>query len=167
VSALAGLHIHGCGPGRFLLQIPLIGPTLRLGESARFAHYLAMLVENHIPMAEALGLLSESAENSYVQAALNDFHQRYEAGERLGDLISNQPLFPAGMAVLISSAEDQGGLALTLKKLGKYYQERTIHANTVLREVFEPIMLILMGAFLSLILLGVYGPLFDMPSYIY
>jgi type IV pilus assembly protein PilC len=164
IASMMGLRIKGFGSGRMALQVPLIGPVLRRAETARFASHLSLLLRNHIPLAECLGLISESSENSYLRAAINDFHQRYQSGEKLGGLVPSQPLFPTSMAARITTAEDQGALSDTLESLGQYYRERTSHGLTILMEIFEPIMLILIGLLVSLILLSVYLPLFNIPG---
>lgn len=159
-----GLRVSFLDYGRLALQFPLVGPIMRRAETARFAHNLALLLGNRIPLAESLGLLADASENSYVRSAVEDFHRRYEAGERLSEMMSSQPLFPASMATMIASAEDQGGLAETLRALGRFYTERTAHGLTILREIFEPIMLLLIGLLVALMLLSIYAPIFEIPK---
>jgi type II secretory pathway component PulF len=139
---------------------------MRQAETARFAGFLSILLQNHIPLSEALGLLADSSNNSYVRAAIEDFHARFQSGERLSDLLAHQPLFPASMAVMVASAEDQGGLADTLEHLGRFYGERTAHGFVVIREVFEPLMLLLIGILVSLVLLTIFIPIFKIPQMI-
>lgn len=167
LAALLGLRVWGFGSGRLLLQLPLIGPALRLVESANFANYLSLLLDNRVPLAESLGLISDASENRYVRAVVEDFRRRYESGEKLGAMMEHHPLFPASMAVMIAAAEDQGELAETLRHLGRFYHERTLHGLTLLREVMEPLMLILVGLFVAL-LVGVffYMPLFHISKLI-
>lgn len=166
IGTVLGLRVKFFSYGRLALQLPLVGPVMRRAETARFAHHLALLLGNRIPLAESLGLMADASENSYVRDAVLDFHRRYQEGERLSDMMATQPLFPASMATMIASAEDQGGLAETLRALGRFYTERTAHGLTVLREVFEPIMLLLIGLLVALLLLTLYAPLFEIPKLI-
>ncbi|MCX7044548.1 MAG: type II secretion system F family protein [Candidatus Sumerlaeota bacterium] len=166
MCAALGLRLRGFGYGRFWLMLPLVGPALRRLETALFANHLSLLLQNRIPLAEALGLLADSSSNSYVRAAVEDFHRRYQAGERLGDLIAAQPLFPATMATVIAAAEDQGGLAETLRSLGQFYGDRASHSLTVIRETFEPILLLMVGVLLGAIMLVMYLPLFKIAGLI-
>jgi type II secretory pathway component PulF len=166
IASVTGLKLRGVGYGRMLLELPLVGTVMRRAETARFANNLSLLLRNHIPLSEALGLLADSSANTYVRAAIQNFAQRFEFGERLSDLVATQPLFPPSMAVMIASAEDQGGLVETLQGLGRFYTERTAHGLTVIREVFEPIMLLLIGLLVALIMLSVYLPIFTIPHLI-
>jgi type IV pilus assembly protein PilC len=166
LSLAMGLRVRGLDLSRLQLQLPLIGPMMRQAESARFASYLGLLLENRIPLADALGLLADASENSYVQSAVQDFYERFQRGERLGDLLTAQPIFPSSMAAMISAAEDQGGLAETLKGLGNFYNDRTAHDLTVLRELYEPILLVVAGVFVAIVLYGTYMPLFDLPRHV-
>lgn len=166
VAASAGLKVRGLGGGRWMLSLPLVGTVLRRAETARFANNLSLLLKNHIPLAEALGLLAGSSDNEYVRAAVSDFQLRFQDGERLSDMMAGQPLFPPSMVVMIAAAEDQGGLVDTLSALGRFYADRTAHGLTVVREVFEPLMLLLIGVLVALIMLTVYMPLFRIPTLI-
>ncbi len=164
LAALLGLRVWGWGPGRLALSIPVIGPIMRLSEAANFASYLSLLIEHRVPLVEALGLISEASENSYVRAAIAEFAHRCENGEKLGTIVEQQPLLPAGMAVMIAAAEDQGELAVTLDQLGRFYRDRTTHGLLVMREIMEPIILILVGLFVTLVAMLFYFPLFQMPK---
>lgn len=166
IAAMMGLRVNFAGSGRMALSLPLVGPVMRRAETARFAHHLGLLLGNRIPLAESLGLLADASENAYVRSAVQDFHARYQQGERLGEMIGSQPLFPSSMAVMVSAAEDQGGLAETMRHLGRFYAERTAHGLTILREVFEPVLLLLIGLLVALILLSLYYPLFEIPKMI-
>lgn len=163
IGAALGLRSRLFGYGRFALQLPLIGPVLRQAEVARFAQHLALLLHHRIPLAEALGLLADASENTYVRAATLDLQARYESGEKLASMISAQPLFPPSMATMIATAEDQGTLGETLAGLGRFYRERTGHGLVLLREAFEPLMLLLVGLLVGLILFSLYSPLFAIP----
>jgi type II secretory pathway component PulF len=167
LAVFLGLRVWGFGQGKLVLQLPLIGPILRQAESANFANYLSLLLHNRVPLAEALGLLSDATTNSYVQAAIEDFHRRFQAGEPLGSMIQHQPLFPSSMAVMIAAAEDQGELADTLRHLGRFYQDRTLHGLSVLHEMVEPILLLATGFVIFLVTASVYLPLFEIPSMIH
>ncbi|MBN1516458.1 type II secretion system F family protein [Candidatus Sumerlaeota bacterium] len=161
-----GLRFRLTGSGRFMLQLPFAGVVLRRMETARFTKNLALLLDVNLPLSEALGLLVDSTDNAYVQSAIRDLQRRYESGEKLGGLIAGQPLFPAGMAVIIASAEDRGGLAQALHGLSKFYQERTAHGLAVIREIFEPVLLVLVGLMIAMLLLAMYLPLFTLPGLI-
>lgn len=166
LAPVMGLRLKSLGYGRIHLQLPLIGPVLRRAEAARFASYLASLIENKVPMAEALALLSDASDNSYVRSAMKDFQERYARGELLSDLIQSQPLFPPSMAMMVAVAEEGGGLADTLRGLSDFYYQRTEHDLDLLRELYEPLMLIIVGICMGLVAYGIYLPFFELPQHI-
>lgn len=164
LGCVLGVNVRFTGYGRITLSLPLVGAVLRRMETSRFTGNLAMLLRAGVPMAEALGLLEDASSNTYVRDAVADFHRRYTAGEKLGDLIAAQPLFPASVAVMISSAEDKGALVDTLDALSKFYAERTVSGLTVLREIFEPLMLFFVGALVAFFVIALYLPMFNLPK---
>jgi type IV pilus assembly protein PilC len=161
-----GLWVKGLGYGRFALNFPFIGPILRRAETALFAGNLALLLQNRIPLSEALGLMIDSSSNSYIRAAIQHLNERCREGEALGSLMAAQPLFPPGMATLIASAEERGGLVETLESMSEFYTDRASHGLTVLREIFEPMMLLLVGLLVGVTMLAIYLPLFMLPHLI-
>ncbi len=166
LAPVMGLRLKSLGYGRIHLQLPLIGPVLRRAEAARFASYLSSLIENKVPMSEALALLSDASDNSYVRSAMKDFQERYARGELLSDLIQSQPLFPPSMAMMVAVAEEGGGLADTLRGLSDFYYQRTEHDLDLLRELYEPLMLIIVGICIGLLAYGMYLPLFELPQHV-
>lgn len=164
LTVVFGIRFKYSGYGRFSLSLPFFGPVLRRFETARFASNLSLLLRNGIPMTEALGLLQDSSDNRYVCDAIADLKVRYEQGEKLGDLFSRQPLFPASMAVMIGSAEDKGALVDTLDTLAAFYTERAKNGLTVMRELLEPFLVFAIGIILALIIVSVYIPIFSIPN---
>jgi type II secretory pathway component PulF len=161
IAAGTGVVWNSYRNGKLALSLPLIGPALRLSETARFIRHLGLMLENRVPLGEAVGLLADSTVNGYVQAALHDFQQRLQSGENLGSVISSQPVFPPALAVMLSSAQERGHLSETMLHLGGFYRERAIHALRLVREFFEPFMLVLVGFFIAWIALGFYLPLLN------
>ena len=159
-GALMGLRWRCFGSGRWLLNLPVFGPVLRKAETARIIQHLGLLLEHGLPLHEALGALAESAENSYVGDMLCDFQNKCASGDRLSAVVASHPLFPAGLGALLASAEDTGQLSQTLRELGAYYEQRANHGLLIAREIFEPVMLLLVGLLVGMTMLSFYGPLF-------
>lgn len=165
IGMALGLRMKFMDYGRLPLELPLIGPVLRLSETARFADFLALMLDNRVPVGEALGLMADASENAYVRQAMRDFHERFEAGERLSDLIGSQPLFPAGLAAVVAHAEDQGAMADSLKHLGEFYRARTEHGMRTLKEILEPMAMVGLGLVVVLVMLGIYNPIFQLRAF--
>lgn len=161
VLSLMGLSFTGVSGGRFVLSLPFIGPLLRRAETARFASTLGLLLEQRIPLPEALAMLKETSPNGYVRRAMEVFEERAANGESLSVMVSTLPIYPAGMAIMLAAAEDQGNLAYTLVKLGDHYAKRARHGIGVLREGIEPLMMVFAGLFVGIIVISLYLPLFN------
>lgn len=159
LAAAAGLAWNTYRHGRLLLQLPLVGPALRLSETSRFLRHLGLMLENRIPLTEATGLLADAATNGYMRAALDDFRQRLARGEDLGSVIRSQAVFPASVGVVLASAQERGNLHETLVHLADFYRERTLHALRLVREFFEPLMLLLAGILVAWCVFALYQPL--------
>jgi general secretion pathway protein F len=140
-----------------------VGGAMRLAETARFLNHLGLMLRHRVPMNEAVGLLADSATNGYTKAALLDFEQRLTRGESLGALVGKQPIFPPTLAIMIASAQERGQLDETLIELSGYYRHRADHALRVLREFFEPVMMVVAGVVVIWIAISIYLPMMNIP----
>ena len=159
LGAGAGLVWQSYRHGKWMLSLPLVGPALRLAETARFVRHLGLMLENRVPLNEAVNMLADSSGNLYVRRALKDFAARLEEGESLGDIIAHQPLFPRPLALMLASAQERGQLAETLERMAGFYRQRAEHALRVIREFFEPLVLVLLGFLVAWLALAMYLPL--------
>jgi len=155
----AGLSWSSYRQGRWMLSLPLVGPALRMAETARFVRHLGLMLENRIPLNEAVGLLAESTVNGYMRSALVDFEQRLAKGEALGAMISGQPVFPPTLSVMIRSAQERGQLAESLQSLAGFYRHRAEHSIRLVKEFFEPLLLIIVGFLVAWMAFGMYIPI--------
>lgn len=158
LAASSGLVWNSYRHGSFLLRLPLIGPALRLSETTRFLRNLGLMLENRVPLNEAAGLLADAATNGYMKAALEDLRARLARGEELGTVIRSQPVFPVSVAVVLASAQERGNLHETLIHLADFYRERTLHALRLVREFFEPLLLVMAGVLIAYAVFAFYQP---------
>lgn len=159
LGAGAGLTWNSFRYGKWILSVPLVGAALRLAETSRFVRHLGLMLESRIPISEAVGLLADSSNNGYVREALRDFEQRLSRGEPLKEVLASEPLFPPALSALVGSAQERGQLTETLEALSTFYRERARHALQVIREFFEPILLLLVGLIVIWIALTLYIPI--------
>ena len=64
------------------------------------------------------------------------------------------------VSTMLVSAQEHGQMAETLAHLADFYRDRARHALRVVREFFEPLLLLLVGLCVAWILISIYIPIF-------
>ena len=149
-----------------LLGLPLAGRLIRVGESARLAATLSILVGSGVPMLTALNAGVGVIVNLPMRQALQRAAQQVREGLALSRAMQSQqgrpPLFPPVMLHLIASGEASGRLPETLAGAARQQQRDLEQRTARLAAMIEPIMIVIMGAVVLAIVLAVLLPIFEL-----
>ncbi|MBT6157644.1 MAG: type II secretion system F family protein [Planctomycetaceae bacterium] len=144
---------------RIICAIPVLGRLLRFSALARFSHLLAILVENGVPLPEALVLSGDSAGDAEIQAASWMMASDVESGEPLDRAAYNMPAMPGTLVESMKWHDKPDVFADTLRALTEMYKSRA-HAQTGLITVlWQPIIMVTMGISVGLIVIALFMPL--------
>ncbi|WP_221798643.1 type II secretion system inner membrane protein GspF [Oceanobacter mangrovi] len=145
-----------------LLRIPLIGGFTRDANTARFGSTLAILTTSGVPLVEAMKIASQVVSHIPIQRSLVDATIEVSEGGALHKALKNTGYFSPIMLHMIASGENSGELDAMLAKTAR--QQETTLENTVsaLVKIFEPVMLLVMGAIVALIVAAIMMPILDL-----
>ncbi|WP_044470117.1 type II secretion system F family protein [Mannheimia massilioguelmaensis] len=96
-----------------------------------------------------------------VQLILEAIHQGYKFSESVGSR-----LFPQQARQILQVGERSGQLANILGKLAENYHQQLSHKIDLLSQLLEPILMLIIGAIIGFIMLGMYLPIFTMGNLI-
>ncbi len=170
VSVLAGLYAYRTlktAEGRlrfdrFILRVPLIGDLIRRSVLERFARTLGMLVQSGVDIVSALEAVKGISGNAVLERDLNGAIIRVRDGDPLTEALSGCVLFSETSLNLISIGETSGALASGLLKLAQLYGRQTQRAIKTLTSLIEPVLILVLGAFVGFIVLAMLMPIFRM-----
>lgn len=147
---------------RFVLRIPLIGRLGRAIDCAHFASTLAILTRSGVPLVEALAIAGEVIGNRGIRADVLVAAQKVREGGSLTRSLEASGQFPPMMLHMIASGERSGELDQMLARTAKN-QESDLGAQiALLVGLFEPFMLVLMGAVVLVIVLAILLPILSL-----
>lgn len=154
------------GPKRALhllvLRLPLLSRLTRGMNSARFARTLSILVGSGVPVLSAMKISAEVVSNLPMRKAVEDAAQRVREGASMSKSLENSGYFPPMTVHLIASGEASGNLDEMLERAASA-QEREVETMLgVLMGIFEPVMILVMGAIVLLIVMAILQPIMDM-----
>lgn len=148
------LHWH-----RLALNLPVIGQVLRAMEAARFASTLAILGKSAVPLVDALEIAAAVIGNLAIRARMVDVARSVREGGTLTRGLELSGDIPPMMLHMIASGERAGELDRMLARAAEQ-QENSLAARIALVvSLFEPAMLVLMGAVVLLIVMAILLPI--------
>ncbi|MDT4852553.1 Type II secretion system protein F [compost metagenome] len=151
------LRWHG-----LLLRVPLLGRLIRATDCARFASTLAILTQSGVPLVEALAIGAEVIVNRVIRAQVVVAAQKVREGGSLTRALEASGQFPTMMLHMIASGERSGELDQMLARTARN-QENDLGAQVALLVgLFEPFMLVFMGAVVLVIVLAILLPILSL-----
>ena len=146
----------------FMLRLPLIGRLTRGLNTARFARTLNILAGSGVPLLDALNMSASVISNLPMREAVSAAAQRVREGAGVGLALERSGYFPAMTLSLIKSGESSGTLDSMLERAAET-QERELEARIAMgMGVFEPLLILTMGAVVLVIVLAILLPIFEL-----
>lgn len=146
----------------FVLRVPLVGGLVRATETARFASTLAILVRSGVPLVEALAIGSEVVVNRVIRGDVIQATQRVREGGSLSRALEASRQFPPMMLHMIASGERSGELDQMLVRTARNQENDLAATIGLLVGLFEPFMLVFMGAVVLVIVLAILLPILSL-----
>ena len=115
---------------------------LTWSRNAAFADVLAILVENSVPMPEALKLAAESSGDEQLIVAARHSSDLISSGQSLIGQDGQMSAFPPLLRWLLPAASQKTILVPALKHAAEMYNRRAEHQADLLR-IFTPVVLTL------------------------
>ena len=147
---------------QFLLKLPLIGRIVGGLNTGRFARTLSILTASGVPVLEALRISAQVMSNVPMREAVVEATARIREGAGIATALEKSGYFPPMTVHLIASGEASGKLEEMLERAA-INQEREIETLiATLLGLFEPMLILIMGAVVLIIVLAILLPIFDL-----
>jgi general secretion pathway protein F len=132
-------------------RLPLLGTVWRSTSLAEFCHLLALLLESHLPLPEALRLTGEGVQDADMNASCRAMAAQVESGRSLARSMEERLLFPAGLPRLLRWAESETSLPEVLHMAGAMFESQARAHSTFVGTVFNVLCVILVLAMVMVI----------------
>lgn len=145
-----------------ILRIPLVGRLARATNTARFASTLAILTRSGVPLVDALGIAAAVIANLRIRDKVIEAAQRVREGGSLTRALDATNEFPPMMLHMIASGEKSGELDQMLARTARNQENDLAAQISLLVGLFEPFMLVFMGAVVLVIVLAILLPILSL-----
>ena len=147
---------------RWLLGLPLVGTLIQRLNVARVTRTFGSLLENGVAMLAALEIVRNIAGNLLIAEALDRAGEAVDQGKPLATALAGPQGFPPLAIQMIDVGEQSGELEAMLSKIADMYESEVESAVTALTTLFEPLMILIMGASVAFVVLAICLPIFEM-----
>lgn len=149
---------------RLKLKIPVMGGIFHDAALSRACRILGTLLHNGVPMLKSLRISSESTGNKLLEQAMVRSADNITAGDTLSKPLAASGLVPPQVMAMIRIAEEANTLDQVLVKIADRIDQRIERRLEVLVRMIEPLMLVMIGAMVMFVIVGVLLPVFDLNS---
>ncbi|MCG6869902.1 MAG: type II secretion system inner membrane protein GspF [Gammaproteobacteria bacterium] len=150
------------GVHRQLLRLPMISKLIKGLNTARFARTLSILSASGVPVLDALKISAKVIPNIPMREAVMDAAANVREGASIQNSLNQSGYFPPMTLHLIASGESSGNLEDMLERAAAH-QERELQSTlTAIMTLFEPLLIVFMGALVLVIVLAILLPIFEL-----
>jgi len=146
----------------FKLKVPFIGPFIQKAEIARFGRTLGTLVENGVPIIQALAVGTATLDNQVIKAEMEKAKKEVVEGAPLSQSIKKSKHFPTMMTNMIAVGEESGQLEKALFKVADAYDADIDRNIKTMTSLLEPALILFMGLIVGFIVISMLLPIFQL-----
>ena len=147
-----------------LLHMPFIKKIARGSNTSQFASTLSILNSSGVPLVDAMRIAAEVLSNDCLRASLNEAAVRVSEGGNLHHSLEQTGYFPPMMIHMIASGESSGELDQMLERTARHQESDLQGLIETIVGLFEPLMLLFMGAVVLVIVLAIMLPILNMSN---
>ena len=147
---------------RMLFHIPVIQRLVRGLNTALFTRTFSILSGSGVTALEAMKISAQVVHNLPMRRAILQATERVREGSGIKNALVHSKLFPPMTLQLIASGEGSGRLEEMLERASTQLEREQVTMIAYLVGIFEPLIILIMGALVLMIVLGILLPIFDL-----
>jgi len=144
------------------LSLPMFGNILSQAFVATFCRTTSTLLSSGVSVLEAFTILTGMTDNDIIKSAIVKTRENIVGGSNISLSMSSAGFFPNMVIKMIQVGEESGSMPEVLEKTSEHYERKIDATVTMLLSLLEPIMIISVGAIVSVVVIALYLPIFTM-----
>jgi len=143
-------------------SLPVFGEFFRALAVERFSSGMATLIESGVPLLYSLDISEHSVGSIIVGDIVRQIKEEVREGRSLSQPLAKSGFFEPMVVQMVAVGEEIGDLPQMFKRINQFYQEYVETFLTRFTAMFEPFMLIFMGAVIGTMVIGMFLPIFQL-----
>ncbi len=136
---------------RAKLELPLLGPLLRMRFYAQFTQTLSTLLNNDVSLMQAMQLIRNATPNVHLQGLLENVSGHVQDGAQLSRAIARAEFFPPTLVDIVQVGETTGDLGTALERSAKNYDKQLSVVIERLTALVQPLVILVVALFVGLV----------------
>jgi len=146
------------------LKLPVFGDIIRKVAVARFTRTLGTMLSSGVPILDALNICARTAGNKVVERDVQRARIAISEGKSMVEPLSESSVFPPMVIQMIGVGESTGAMDAMLQKIADFYEEEVDNAVGAMKQLIEPLMILILGTIVGALVIAMYLPIFKMGS---
>ncbi len=147
---------------RLKLKLPVIGPVLQKATIARFCRAFATATRSGVPVITGLALVARVVDNRFLESRILQIRDTVSSGQPLLRSFLLADVFSPVELQMIAVGESSGNIEAMVQQLAILYQEEIEYEANQLAQNLEPILLIFMAILVTILMLGIFMPMWNL-----
>lgn len=147
---------------RLKLKLPVIGPVLQKATIARFCRAFATATRSGVPVITGLALVARVVDNRFLESRILQIRDSVSSGQPLLRSFLLADVFSPVELQMIAVGESSGNIEAMVQQLAILYQEEIEYEANQLAQNLEPILLIFMAILVTILMLGIFMPMWNL-----
>lgn len=147
---------------RVVLVTPVIGSVAKKINLARFTIVFSGLLRSGMPIVEALSVSGQTMSNIYYREAILESADKVRVGVDLVVALEKYPeLFTPMVTQMIQVGEESGTMEKVLGEVANFYEAEVDDTMKNLSAIIEPLLVIVIGAVVGVLAIGLIMPIYN------
>jgi general secretion pathway protein F len=148
-----------------ILHLPIIGRALQTSDTARFSRTLSILSAAGVPILDAMRIAAQLITAIPIREAVGHAVNHIREGAAVHLALKQTGYFSPMSIHMIASGEASGQLEPMLERVAIHQESDVSRLIEVALALFEPAVILIMGAIVLFIVLAVLLPIFNLNDF--
>jgi general secretion pathway protein F len=144
---------------RFKLEVPLFGRLTRIVAVSRFCRTLGTLLISGVPIIAALAIVRDVVGNVILSETITKASLNIQEGQSIARPLQESGQFPPMVVHMIKVGERTGELERMLNLIADSYEDEVEATVSAVTSLLAPIAMLIMGAVIGTVALGLLLPM--------
>jgi type IV pilus assembly protein PilC len=147
---------------KLALRLPLFGKVFSQAFIVTFCRTTSTLLTSGVSVLEAFNILTGMTDNDIIKSAIMRTREHIVSGSNISLSMAAAGFFPNMVVKMIQVGEESGSLPVVLERASQHYERKVDATVTTMMSLLETIMIITVGAVVSVVVIALYLPIFTM-----
>ena len=144
-----------------MLHLPVIGPTIRKIDMARFTHFFSVMFRSGIDILQSLDSATKVVKNRVLKESIITTRRSVAEGRSLTDSLRISNQFPTLVVRMFKVGEDSGNMNEALENINFFYNREVNDSVDKMVGLIQPVMTGVMGLLVFWVIASIFGPLYE------